>query len=293
MDAFNSTLMANDGNSTDQITKSATLTAISVTVGWLYFAAWSISFYPQVFTNYKRKSVVGLSFDFLALNLTGFSFYLVFNYCLYFIPSFQDAYRERHGANAVIPVELNDLVFAMHAVLITLVTISQCIIYPRGPQRVAHWAIAFLTIAVAAAGVQLLLAVTDSYSKLDFVYYLSYVKLGITIIKYIPQAWYNFQRKSTLGWSIGNILLDFTGGSLSILQMCLDAYNHDDYANIFGNPTKFGLGLFSILFDILFIVQHYVLYKNSEAFDIESSKRNADESETKGSEHATSYRAMP
>lgn len=40
------------------------------------------------------------------------------------------------------------------------------------------------------------------------------------------QAWYNYRRKSTIGWSIGNILLDFTGGSLSLLQMFLDAYNH-------------------------------------------------------------------
>ena len=36
----------------------------------------------------------------------------------------------------------------------------------------------------------------------------------------------NYRRKSTVGWSIGNILLDFTGGSLSILQMFLLAYNN-------------------------------------------------------------------
>lgn len=23
--------------------------------GWIYFVAWSISFYPQVFLNYRRK----------------------------------------------------------------------------------------------------------------------------------------------------------------------------------------------------------------------------------------------
>ena len=38
----------------------------------------------------------------------------------------------------------------------------------------------------------------------------------------------NFRRKSTVGWSIGNILLDFTGGSLSILQMFLLAYNNGE-----------------------------------------------------------------
>ena len=31
------------------------------------------------------------------------------------------------------------------------------------------------------------------------------------------QVYLNFRRKSTVGWSIGNVLLDFTGGSLSIL----------------------------------------------------------------------------
>ena len=35
----------------------------------------------------------------------------------------------------------------------------------------------------------------------------------------------NFRRKSTEGWSIGNVLLDFTGGMLSLLQMFLIAYN--------------------------------------------------------------------
>ena len=38
----------------------------------------------------------------------------------------------------------------------------------------------------------------------------------------------NYRRQSTVGWSIGNILLDFTGGSLSILQMFLLAYNNGE-----------------------------------------------------------------
>jgi len=36
----------------------------------------------------------------------------------------------------------------------------------------------------------------------------------------------NYRRKSTVGWSIGNVLLDFTGGALSILQMFLVSYNN-------------------------------------------------------------------
>lgn len=40
-------------------------------------------------------------------------------------------------------------------------------------------------------------------------------------------------------------------------------YNYflDDWDSIFGDFTKFGLGIFSIAFDVLFILQHYVFYR--------------------------------
>jgi len=48
-----------------------------------------------------------------------------------------------------------------------------------------------------------------------------------------------------------------------LLQMLLQGVNNKQFSNIFGDPTKFGLGLFSILFDLLFIVQHYLLYRGN------------------------------
>ena len=42
-------------------------------------------------------------------------------------------------------------------------------------------------------------------------------------------------------------------------------YFTDDWKSIFGDPTKFGLGAFSICFDILFMIQHYILYRNPPA----------------------------
>lgn len=62
---------------------SKPLIYISITIGWIYFAAWSISFYPQMIINFRRKSVVGLNFDFLALNIMGHTLYAVFNSSLY------------------------------------------------------------------------------------------------------------------------------------------------------------------------------------------------------------------
>lgn len=36
----------------------------------------------------------------------------------------------------------------------------------------------------------------------------------------------NYRRKSTVGWSIGNVCLDFTGGTLSMLQMIINSVNY-------------------------------------------------------------------
>lgn len=65
------------------IARSDTIIIISAIVGWIYFAAWSVSFYPQIYINFKRKSVIGLNFDFVVLNLMGFTLYSVFNAGLY------------------------------------------------------------------------------------------------------------------------------------------------------------------------------------------------------------------
>ena len=101
------------------------------------------------------------------------------------------------------------------------------------------------------------------FNWLDYLYLLSYVKVLISLIKYIPQVILNYQRKSTLGWSIWNIILDFTGGLLSDLQLVFDCAMLHDWWGITGNIAKFGLGFVSILFDIIFMFQHYGLYGTS------------------------------
>ncbi|XP_070563046.1 cystinosin-like [Ptychodera flava] len=243
-------------------------------IGWMYFVAWSVSFYPQIVLNFRRKSVVGLNFDFLSYNLTGFIAYGMYNVGMYWIPEVWAEYKESHP-RGVNPVQLNDVVFTLHAIVVTAFTIFQCCIYERAGQKVSKVCMVLLSLAWAFAITTLIIAAASSgniISWLNYLLYLSYIKLGVTLIKYIPQAYMNFRRKSTEGWSIGNVLLDFTGGSLSLLQMFLISYNYNDWKSIFGDPTKFGLGVFSICFDILFIVQHYVLYRGNAPKDINSEE---------------------
>lgn len=67
---------------------------VSAVIGWVYFWAWSVSFYPQVYLNYVRKSVVGLSFDYSVYNILGFACYTVFN-CLF---RWSDTIQAEYGA---------------------------------------------------------------------------------------------------------------------------------------------------------------------------------------------------
>ncbi|PVD23877.1 hypothetical protein C0Q70_17151 [Pomacea canaliculata] len=247
--------------------RSSVLVVINAVIGWLYFAAWSVSFYPQVYINWKRKSVVGLNFDFLSYNITGFLAYGFFNVGMFWVTGVKNDYLSQHP-RGINPVQLNDVIFTLHAVFITLVTIGQCFIYEKGGQKVSKICMVLVAGAWLFAAAALIVTLTHKITWLTYLYYFSYIKLGVTLIKYIPQAYMNYQRKSTVGWSIGNVLLDFTGGSLSLLQMFLLSYNSDDWGSIFGDPTKFGLGFFSILFDILFIVQHYCLYHGRDAYQV-------------------------
>jgi len=247
---------------------SKSLDVFSQVIGWIYFVAWSISFYPQIYENWKRKSVIGLSFDFLGLNVVGFTLYSLFNVGLYWITPIQNEYFSRHPTG-VNPVQLNDVIFSLHAVFACVVTIFQCFVYERGNQSVSRICKFIFVGIFLFLIISLIVSLAGALKYLDFLYFCSYVKLFITLIKYVPQAYLNFRRKSTFGWSIGNILLDFTGGFLSIGQMFVISYNENDWGSVFGDPTKFGLGLFSVLFDILFILQHYVFYRgNSPAEEL-------------------------
>jgi cystinosin len=160
----------------------------SMVVGWIYFAAWSISFYPQIIENFRRRSVVGLNFDFLALNITGFVAYGVFNVGMFWIPEVQEQYKELHPGG-VNPVQINDVVFTLHAIAATAFTIFQCFIFERGKQRVSIPAWILLALLWLAVFVSLFVSVGGKLSWLNFLYVFSYVKLAVTLVKYIPQVW--------------------------------------------------------------------------------------------------------
>lgn len=260
----------------------------------------------------------------------------------------QDQYSERfpRGLN---PVQLNDVFFACHATFATIITICQCFAYDvsnsekldsfeifsilysvafafqRADQRVSIVARSILTVFAVIGVVSIVLVTTKVIYWLDVLYICSYIKLSITLIKYMPQASHLISVKSSdffvLNFRVNFVLLNpfflfkyrhtwttlgrvqsagasemfylilpvaywvcfkwcwmhtimvrfevwtlysITNWIFSSTQFIFSFFNRlfvDDWASIFGDPTKFGLGAFSVLFDILFLMQHYVFYR--------------------------------
>ncbi|KAM6549679.1 hypothetical protein CsatB_021355 [Cannabis sativa] len=228
-------------------------------VGWIAFFSWSISFYPQVILNFRRKSVVGLNFDFVVLNLTKHSSYLIYNATLYFSSAVQNQYFQKYGFKEMIPVAANDVAFSSHAVLLTAITLVQIAIYERGGQTVSKISLGIVSIVWLAAGVCFFIALPN-HSWLWLINIFNSIQVFMTVIKYIPQAFMNFNRKSTDGFSIGNILLDFSGGVANYAQMAIQSIDQNSWVNFYGNIGKTLLSLISVFFDILFMCQHFLLY---------------------------------
>lgn len=194
---------------------------ISSAIGWLYTSAWSFSFYPQLLLNYKRKSVTGLSMDYLVLNVVGFLCYSTYTVCFLTSETLQDEYRQRNPTSRGPAVRVNDAVFALHALAVSSFTLGQANLfgYERASsQRVSLMTKVFVLISALITTSMVGSAIYGLLQWIDVMYEISYIKLLVSLGKLLPQLWLNYKRKSTEGWSIVNVLLDFTGGLLSLLR---------------------------------------------------------------------------
>ncbi|KAL2812023.1 PQ loop repeat-domain-containing protein [Aspergillus cavernicola] len=255
--------------------------ALSRLLGWIYTFCWSASFYPQPIDNFRRKSTTGLAIDFPTINVLGFVCYTIYTASFLYSPVIRRQYAARHPLSEEPTVRFNDFAFALHAIVLSGLVYTQ--FWPKiwglkvsrfqtvsKPIAGLFWG-SFIAVAVV---IYIVLAKSpdDGYEPstwawIDVIYALSYVKLVITVVKYVPQVWVNYKRKSTRGWSIVQILLDLTGGVLSLVQLVLDSAFQNDWSGIAGNPIKFLLSNVTIFFDLIFMVQHYILYRDAKDKD--------------------------
>jgi len=198
--------------------------------------------------------------DFAYVNVIGFLCYSAYNVAFYYGTRVKAEYEQKYNQKSL--VQLNDVAFSLHALVFSSVTLAQ-VLYYNGVEYVKNKlspVIAISTFILWIVTALFSVAIWwvqggntdngDFLNWLNFFYFLSYIKLVITTVKYIPQAWLNWRRRTTIGWSIKQILLDFMGGTLSILQLLLDSWVLGDWTSVLGDIVKFALGLVSILFDV-------------------------------------------
>jgi hypothetical protein len=89
-------------------------------------------------------------------------------------------------------VDTSDVFFGVHAVIITALTIMQTIVYSdhdgRSHVKLAYWSRVFMLLSIFG---MVVLSVDVLYGHallIDVLYYLSGVKMVITVIKYTPQV---------------------------------------------------------------------------------------------------------
>ncbi|KIW02173.1 uncharacterized protein PV09_06337 [Verruconis gallopava] len=263
---------------------------ISRLCGWIYILAWSGSFYPQPLKNWRRKSVTGTAIDFPMINTLGFASYTISTAAFLFSPVVKRQYTHRHPLSPKTTVRFNDLIFAAHGFVLCVITYTQFFPFIWGfrvspKQNASIFILGVFWGCILGVIVTIFVQFTDTnvgndisgWAWIDVVYALGYVKLMATVVKYCPQVYLNYRRKSTAGWSIWQILLDFIGGILSLVQLVIDSALQADWSGLYGNPVKLGLSNISLFFDLMFIIQHYVLYRQSSCKETNETSQNVDE----------------
>merc|ERR1711963_266618 len=127
------------------------------------------------------------------MGFVGFLGYSIFNVVTYkneHKPGFQ---KDR-------TVELNDVVFAIHAFLATCVNVVQIFTYERAGQRLSRFAFTISLVLIVIACYNCFLSGFGelpwwSYEGYSSIQYLGYIKTTVTLIKYTPQAYMNFKHK--------------------------------------------------------------------------------------------------
>ncbi|CAG5098503.1 Oidioi.mRNA.OKI2018_I69.XSR.g15729.t1.cds [Oikopleura dioica] len=258
-----------------RLNRNYSLFIVDQSIGWLYFFLWSVSFYPQVIMNFRRKSVVGFGFDYLGYDYVGFAAFSLYNCLLFWSPAVFNLYLDNYpGASN--PIQLNDVLFCLHAVLIQTVNLYQCLTYERGGQSLSKVCVSILVlvgVVTTALVIVAHLGLSENIGWFQILLMGSYIKVGSSVIKYIPQVLLNYKRKCTLGYAIDMAILDLSGGTACYLQVIVQSVNANDMTIITGNSGKLGIGLVSVFFDIILLTQHFCLYgKNNEQKLLELEK---------------------
>ena len=149
-------------------------------VGWIYVICWFLCGFPQIYTNWRRKSSIGLSYDSMVYSTLGASTYTAYTLAVFFDKALQDTLLEHAKQSS--PVKLTDVVFALVALVITWITNIQIFIYEKGSQRVSRQCIVISVILSIAIAISCVLSQQDVFSWIVTLEFCGYIKAGFSLL---------------------------------------------------------------------------------------------------------------
>lgn len=246
---------------------------ISALIGWSAVIGWGLANYPTIISNYQLKSVQGIAMEYLFFNMMGFILYTLYTSLMWGSSLVREEFYLEHKEYPLI--KLNDVFFGVHNLVTNVVMLFQayCCGYKKNDNQVLSMTAKIIITMVFTYlfGGSIYIYRTQGFTPTEHVFNwmhlftsLGVVKVLMSVFKNIPQIIYNYNRKSTHGWPIVMIWLDFFGASLSFLQLVIDAYQVNNISAIFHNKPKLFLAIQVIIADLIFFLQHYYLYWNAD-----------------------------
>ena len=269
------------------------LSILSETLGWIYCLIWSSVWIPQTITNFRTKSVGGLSSQFLVLNMIGYLYYAIFVWGGTY-------YQHKNHLDSTIFIQ--DKFFATTAsVIIYTMAFQTFILWPNTRSDSFSPAVIFISSTLIVLGVYNLLlgiggmmpwwSTKEGFTAYSVLHYFGLAKSFCSLVKQVPQVLLNYGRKHTIGHNMMGPCFDLIGGVSSLLQMAIKGYLHrhaDGSYNwhYFTNVPKVFLSLESIFFDTVFLTQTYVIYRsnNQRILEEQRLKRESGEEDESGIE---------
>jgi cystinosin len=233
--------------------------SLSSVIGYTYFMCWSVSYYPQIVTNFQTKSVSGLSTDASVIAVLIDICYLIYTAAFYWNHGIREEYKSRHNTN--VDVESNDVAFCIHAVVLDLVTLGQILWYGGWKKTTTTNPISHMT-TVVVGGVLLLCGVYAScramhlsgFLWIDFLYILSFVKVSLSIVTYvrfscsIPMVNIGERKIDTFVLTLIFVLYTFGRILFQIPQILLNSKRQSTVGwNIWGVYLDFSGGVLSMM----------------------------------------------
>lgn len=229
---------------------------------------WAASNYPQIILHFRKRSIDGYSLEYQLWNISSFLFYSTYTIAGYF-----QQHSRPHLKNSI---KVNDIAFACHNLMTNIILSTQCLYWlkthTKGINKYhivavgALWLLVIYNVFLSIGGFIPWFSDSTSAYAFSTIQFLGFAKSFISFVKYVPQVYLNYSLKSTAGWSIPNTIMDFGGGALSFAQMIVIAYDNadaagnPDWSQVTSNLPKLILAIESMMFDVILMVQHFVLY---------------------------------